>query len=112
MLLLLSSGVFELVENGCHAVGEGGVGAFSGLESLDSPVGNFEAGGDVAHGQPVVLSAKTECWSDGFSGGGVDQGRVDLVGDVAFEATHDVAVGQPFCAPALEVGHGAWLLMA
>ena len=92
---------------------EFGVSPLVEFEAAQPLVSDIEDAGEGGDGDACGLSLSPQRLALGRSAGvWVEQDVVDLVGDVAFEAAGDVAVGQAFGAAALVVGGGAGFLVA
>ena len=111
------------VSSGCGLVGGGREpGVDRGLEVGVADFAAFEAGevaeadvvglGDDAEWEPGLFSLLAELGASWCERGGVGDRGVDLAGDVALQAAHDVAVVEAFCSSPVEVVGGAGFVVA
>ena len=98
------------VEPGVVADGEFGVVDDAAFESCDGVDRAFEVFGDGFHRKSGGLPAQAE-GVDGDGGLWVEQGVVDLAGDVPLQAADDVTLGQSLGGAPGDVIHGAGILV-
>ena len=91
---------------------EFGVCAGSNLKPAELLVGDTQACGEDGDGDADALAFGSQLSARGVLGGGVEQRGVNLVGDVTFEAVHDVPVGESFGPAAGEVGNRSRFLVS